>query len=328
MTARDQHQHRVSRGACRSKVLKLRKRIVLTISSAGTSTIATPSHAIGLACSPSGIVEHRRGDQARGRRDSACRRSSACRCCAWMLKRARRSAAAVTNRKPTAQPEPAERRQAPRKRENRRRHAERDDVGQRIELHAELAGRAGHPRDAAVEHVEHDREADERRRGLELAAHRVDDAGVAAEHVAQREQAGQQRHAAPDAAAIVTAMAPACSWNSVACRAASWSSTSFTAPASRSSFRRRRPDRPTFTRIVARARQEHVHPRAELHHAEAIARPRPDRPACTRQTMRRARMPTICRTTIGPPGVIDPDLGALVERRRLRADRPAGTCPG
>ena len=55
---------------------------------------------------------------------------------------------------------------------------------------------AGQARDAAVEHVEHDREADERRRGLELAAHRVDDARVAAEHVAHREQAGQQVDAA------------------------------------------------------------------------------------------------------------------------------------
>ena len=59
---------------------------------------------------------------------------------------------------------------------------------------------AGQPRDAAVEHVEHDREADERRGGLELAAHRVDDARVAAEHVAHREQAGQQVDAAAERA--------------------------------------------------------------------------------------------------------------------------------
>ena len=57
---------------------------------------------------------------------------------------------------------------------------------------------AGQPRDASVEHVEHDREADERRRGLVLAAHRVDDAGVAAEHVAEREQARQQVDAAAE----------------------------------------------------------------------------------------------------------------------------------
>ena len=87
----------------------------------------------------------------------------------------------------------------------------------RVELDAELAGGAGQPRDAAVEHVEHDREADERRRGLVLAAHRVDDAGVAAEHVAHREQAGQQVDAAaePVAAgdpspAAGTAAGPSC----------------------------------------------------------------------------------------------------------------------
>ena len=123
-----------------------------------------------------------------------------------MLKRARRSAAAVRYRKPTAQPEAAEREQSPLKREHRGRHAERDQIGERIELHAEVAGRAGHARDAAVEHVEHHGHADERRRGGELAAHRVDDAGPAAEEVGEREQAGQQRHTAPDAAAIV----PAC----------------------------------------------------------------------------------------------------------------------
>ena len=57
---------------------------------------------------------------------------------------------------------------------------------------AELAGAARHPRDAAVEHVEHDRDADERRGLVVLATHRVDHAGVAAEHVAQREEARQE----------------------------------------------------------------------------------------------------------------------------------------
>ena len=85
-----------------------------------------------------------------------------------MLKRASRMAAAVTNRKPAAQPETAERRQPPREREDRRGDAERDDVGERVELHAEVARRAGQPRDPAVEHVEDDREADERRRRLVL----------------------------------------------------------------------------------------------------------------------------------------------------------------
>ena len=131
---------------------------------------------------------------------SACRRSTACRrpCALWMLKRASRIAAAVTNRNPAAQPRRPSGWQSPRERQNRRRDAERDHVGQRVELDAEVARRAGQPRDAAVEHVEHDGEADERRGRLELAAHRVDDARVAAEHVAQREQAGQQVDTAPE----------------------------------------------------------------------------------------------------------------------------------
>ena len=75
-----------------------------------------------------------------------------------MLKRASRSAAAVTNRKPRAQP---------RRPSGASPHANdriagampnEIDVGQRVELHAELAGGAGHARDAAVEHVEHDGE--------------------------------------------------------------------------------------------------------------------------------------------------------------------------
>ena len=116
-----------------------------------------------------------------------------------MLNRARAAwPRAATNRKPAAQPRRPSGFESPRERQDRRRDPERDDVGERVELQAELAFRAGQPRDAAVEHVEHEGEADEGRRGLELAAHRVDDAGVAAEHVAHREQAGQQVDAAAE----------------------------------------------------------------------------------------------------------------------------------
>ena len=89
-----------------------------------------------------------------------------------------------------------ERRQAPGERQNRRRNAERHDIGERIELQPELAGRPGEARDAAVERVEHHRDADKRRRNRVLATHRVDDARVSTEQVAQRHQAGQQIHAA------------------------------------------------------------------------------------------------------------------------------------
>ena len=118
-----------------------------------------------------------------------------------MLKRARRIAAAATNRNPAAQPSRPSEASPHAEGQDRRRDAEGNDVGQRVELDAEFAGGARQPRDAAVEHVEHDRKADERRGRFELAAHRVDDARVAAEHVAHRDQAGQQVHAAPDALA-------------------------------------------------------------------------------------------------------------------------------
>ena len=115
---------------------------------------------------------------------------------AWILNRARRIAAAVTYTKPAAQPQLPS---AVSPHENVRmagRDAERDDIGQRIELHPELTRGAGHPRDPAVERIQHHRDADERRRHGVFAAHRVDHAGVSAEHVAERHQARQQVHAA------------------------------------------------------------------------------------------------------------------------------------
>src|SRR5690606_31893345 len=57
----------------------------------------------------------------------------------------------------------------------------------------------GQPRDAAIEHVEDDGDADERRGGGVFAACREDDARVAAEQVGEREKARQQVHASPEA---------------------------------------------------------------------------------------------------------------------------------
>ena len=99
--------------------------------------------------------------------------------------------------------QPSERREPPGVGQDRRRDTERDRVGQRVELHAEFTRGAREPRDAAVEHVEHDRDADVRRSALEVAAQRVDDARVAAEHVAHGEETGQQGDAAPQARALV-----------------------------------------------------------------------------------------------------------------------------
>ena len=66
----------------------------------------------------------------------------------------------------------------------------------------------GQARDPAVEHVEDDGEADERRRGRVLAAHGVDHARVAAEHVAHRQQAGQQVDAAAQSVAAGIGRSP------------------------------------------------------------------------------------------------------------------------
>jgi lactate dehydrogenase-like 2-hydroxyacid dehydrogenase len=87
--------------------------------------------------------------------------------------------------------ESAQRRESPRVREHRGCHPERDHVGKRIELDPEFTRGPGHAGNPAVEHVQHHRDADERRRGGQVASHRVDDARPAAEQVGEREQAGQ-----------------------------------------------------------------------------------------------------------------------------------------
>src|SRR6185503_15613699 len=105
---------------------------------------------------------------------------------------------ACNEHKPRRPSEAAKRLQSPLERQDGRRDAERNDVSERVELHAEGAGRSRHPRDPAVQHVDDDRDADEGRRLFQLPSHRVDDAGVAAEHVGKRERAGKQVHAAAE----------------------------------------------------------------------------------------------------------------------------------
>ena len=83
-----------------------------------------------------------------------------------MLNRASRIAAALTYTNPAAHPTLPSSDSPHANASTRRRQTERDDVGERIELDAERARRVGHPRDAAVEHVEDERDADERRRQL------------------------------------------------------------------------------------------------------------------------------------------------------------------
>jgi hypothetical protein len=116
-----------------------------------------------------------------------------------MLKRASLTAAAATNRNPAAHPI-RPRMKSPLKRQNRWRDPEGHDVGERVELEAEGTGRSRQARDPSVEHVEHEREADEERGGRELTAYRMDNAGVATEQVRHREHARQQVDAAAQTA--------------------------------------------------------------------------------------------------------------------------------
>ena len=70
--------------------------------------------------------------------------------------------------------------------------AERHDIGQRIELHAERAGRVRQPGDQAVERIEHHRDADEERGRVEVGTRGIDDARVAAEQVRDGEERREQ----------------------------------------------------------------------------------------------------------------------------------------
>ena len=94
------------------------------------------------------------------------------------------------------------------KRHERRGDAEGDDIGKAVELRAEVGGRAGEPRNAAIdgveEHAEEDKRAREgKRREAEGAVldglGGVVDRGESADHIAQGEQRGQ--HAGGTAAA-------------------------------------------------------------------------------------------------------------------------------
>ena len=95
--------------------------------------------------------------------------------------------------------------------EQGRRHAEGDQVGERVVLPPEVALGAGHARDAAVEAVEDRRHEDEQRRQREAVA-QAEHHGVEAEqHVGDGEDAGQQvgAPARPLAAAASAEHAPA-----------------------------------------------------------------------------------------------------------------------
>ena len=88
-------------------------------------------------------------------------------------------------------PDPRKASKRPAVGEQGRSHAEGDDVGQAVELAAELAGGPGQARDAAVQHVEHDGPADERGGLREPTVEGLDDGPEAQEQVPDGEQAGQ-----------------------------------------------------------------------------------------------------------------------------------------
>src|SRR3990170_2677558 len=90
------------------------------------------------------------------------------------------------------QPPPTpEAREGPTVDEERRRDAERDEVGQGVVLHPELRGRLGHPGDPAVEAVEHHSHDDGRRGLLELAGVGRGDRVEPREQRSRRDQVGQ-----------------------------------------------------------------------------------------------------------------------------------------
>src|SRR5690348_9353405 len=97
---------------------------------------------------------------------------------------------------------------APHQREQRRRHAKRNGIGQGIELAAKIAGCSGHPRDKAIQSVGDDGNAYCLRCYIEVSGFRlaaeesVIDCKIARAHVCCRKQGGQNVHAFAHAAAL------------------------------------------------------------------------------------------------------------------------------
>src|SRR5262249_32915361 len=120
-----------------------------------------------------------------------------------------------------------------------RRDAEGHDIGQRIELDAELAGGLHQPRDAAVEQVHDHRDEDRQRRVGEPPFHREQEREEAAEEVAGGEETREQDDAA---AALLAQLAPASSPRSLVARDHHAVPSTLTPPVTRSPAR-------TMTRV-------------------------------------------------------------------------------
>src|SRR5262245_2973101 len=163
-----------------------------------------------------------------------------------------------------------------------RRHAERDDVGQRVVLHPELARRSHEPGHAPVQQI-HDHRHENGQRGLGVTlVERQDEREEATEEVAGGEQAGQKKDAPP---ALVPQLVPAALTRAPARSARHHDST----PSTVSPPRTRSPTR-TRTSVSRGITQSVRDPNLIMPNRSPASSlsPRP-----TRHTIRRARTPAI-----------------------------------
>src|SRR4030095_2207023 len=189
-------------------------------------------------------------------------------------------------------PEPrgaAERGQREGVQHERGRDAERDHVGERVELHTELAGSVGETRHLAVQHVHHHRHEQRDRRLYESRLGGQDQGEEPAEQVAGGRQRAQQEDAAARLfARLVPLPPPRAAAGGVVPMSASHLSTPIT-----DSPPRTRSPTTTFT----------VVPRGTIRSVREPNRISPNRsparsgsPGWTRHTIRRATTPAICFT--------------------------------
>ena len=196
---------------------------------------------------------------------------------------------------------------APGERQHRRRDAEADHVGERIHFAAEIADGVGHARDAAVQAIQEDGDAD----GILAAVSKCSDAprrvvppasiapskelqdrDVAEENVARGEQRRQGVGRAPRAAVRRRGIDQPISERSSA-SAAPWRSPRDHDSTGRHALSGAHRDLPFGS-------EQHIHARAELDQADALAR-RHAIAGLLVTTMRRAISPAIClKTTVVP----------------------------
>src|SRR4030095_839863 len=106
---------------------------------------------------------------------------------------ARQPQRATHNKCTSRQPAPSSpRNQRPKVNENCRGHAERNDVGQGVELNTELTGGSGQTRRVAIQSVENVGQDDEKRRRHIVPVESRNDGKKAADQIARRNKTGNQ----------------------------------------------------------------------------------------------------------------------------------------